>query len=147
MTYGSYMLCVKLLRLYLCVKRISLQLVDTLELMGVALGHDQAVLLPLEHLSLIQHLKPTPCEIPLPFNPYICAPFVDPPQPAAFLLVSVGVDDQGQPDTLDFIFRESIEVGVDFEVVVPCSVLLPLKSDLELEFYGVIFFMDCNNLV
>ena len=39
---------------HLCVKRIFVQLVDTLELMGIGLHHDEAVLLPFEDLNLVK---------------------------------------------------------------------------------------------
>ena len=53
---------------YLSVERVSSQLVDTLELMGVALGHYQSVFLPFEDFGLIHHLISTSIEVALSFN-------------------------------------------------------------------------------
>ena len=48
---------------YLSIKRISLQLIHTLEIMSVALCHHQTVLFSFEKVSLIQHIVATSSEV------------------------------------------------------------------------------------
>ena len=59
---------------HLSVKRITPKLKDALELMGVALNHNQAVFYSLEDLSFIQNIKTTYDRVPLTFYPYISFP-------------------------------------------------------------------------
>ena len=59
---------------YLSIKRVFLQLVDTLELVGVALCHNQTVLLSVEEFSLIKKIKSASSEVPFPVDVDIGAP-------------------------------------------------------------------------
>ena len=51
---------------HLSIKWICLQLVDALELSGVALLHEKAVFRACKDLSLMQLVESAPCEVPLP---------------------------------------------------------------------------------
>ena len=132
---------------YLSIKRVSLQLIDTLELVSVALSHDQTVLPSLEELCLIKDLISTSGEVSFLVDVDIGAPLNAATKSGCFLLVSVKVDHQGKPDSVDLIHRKGIEVRLWLQVVVSCSVLLPLEADLELELDGMVFFFNCDNFV
>ena len=106
--------------------------------MSIALCHNQTVLVSLEEVSLIQHFVITSSEISLPLHIDKSAPLIHPSKPGCFLLVSVEIDNQGKPECLDLILRKSIEIRLRFQVVEGCSVLLPLKVDLELQLYRVV---------
>ena len=77
---------------YLGVKRISLQLIHTLEIMSVALCHYQTVLVSLEEVSLIQHFVITSSEISLPLHIDKGAPLPIRTKSGGLLLVSVEID-------------------------------------------------------
>ena len=95
----------KIIWSYLGVKRISLQLIHTLELMSVALSHYQTVLVSPEEVSLVQHLVATAGGVPLALNIDISVPFCDPTKSSGLLLVGVEIDYQGKPDCVDLILR------------------------------------------
>ena len=95
---------------HLCVKRIPLQLINTLELVSVDLCHHETILLPFEDFSFVKILKSAPCEVSLLLHPYACTPFKDGAQSRCLQLVSVVVDDKGQPDVIDLLFRENVEI-------------------------------------
>ena len=103
---------------YLSVKRILLQLIDTLELTSVTLHHRKAVFCPIEDLNLIEHLVSTSLEFPLSSHQNICAPLPILTQPCCLQLVSVGVDNQRQPESVDIIQGKDIQVRHRFEVVI-----------------------------
>ena len=67
-------------------------MVDTLELVGVALRHNQAVLPSLEVGSFMKFFLSTSGEVPFPVDIDIGAPLPLYPQPGCLLLVSIGVD-------------------------------------------------------
>ena len=91
---GNGILSYKSVSFYLSVKRILLQLVDTLELMSVTLHHGKAVFCPFEDLNLIKHLISTSLKFPLSFDQNICDPLPIFTQSCCLQLVSVGVDNQ-----------------------------------------------------
>ena len=132
---------------YLSVKRVSLQLEDTLELVSVALGHNQAVFLSLEEFGLIEYFVSTSGEVPFPFNIDIGTPFPIFTKPSRLLLVSVQIDDQGKPQSVDLIQGEGVQERLSLQILVTCSNLLPLKADLELHLYEVVLFLYGNNFV
>ena len=68
--FGSFYL-----RSYLSIKRVALQLIDTLELMSIALCHDQTILPSLEEFRLIKYLVSTSGEVPFPVDVDTGAPF------------------------------------------------------------------------
>ena len=74
---------------HLSIKRISLQLIHTLEIMSVALCHYQTVLVSLVEVSLVQHLVSTSGKVSLPFHIDVSAPFPILTKSGGFLLVSV----------------------------------------------------------
>ena len=82
---------------HLSIKRISLQLIHTLEVMSVALCHYQTVLLSLEEVSLIQHLVSTPGEVTFLLDIDKGAPLPILTKSCCFLLVSVQIDNQREP--------------------------------------------------
>ena len=95
---------------YLSIKWISLQLIHTLEVMSVALRHHQTVLVSLEEVSLVQHFKSISSEFSLPLYIYESAPLPLNTKPSGFLLISVEIDNQGKPKSLNLILRKSIEI-------------------------------------
>ena len=95
---------------YLSIERVSLQLIDTLELMSVALSHDQTVLPSLEEFRLIKYLVATSGEVSFLFDVNIGAPLDAATKSGCFLLVGVKVDHQWQPESVDLIHGKSIEV-------------------------------------
>ena len=97
---------------YLSIKGVSLQLVDTLELMSVTLCHNQTVLSTRKEFYPLQHLISTSSEVPLPLHVDVGAPLPLNTKPRRLLLVSVGVDHQRQPQSVDLLQREGIEVGL-----------------------------------
>ena len=117
---------------YLGIKWISLELIHTLEIMSVALRHHQTVFISFEQVRFVKHLIPSSSEVPLPLHIDKSAPFSEPTKSGCFLLVSVEIDNQGKPECVDLILRKSVEIRFRLQVVVGCSVLLPIKVDLEL---------------
>ena len=61
------------------------------------------------------------------------------------MLVSVEIDNQRKPECIDLILGKGVEIRLRLQVVVGCSVLLPLKVDLELQLDRVILLFDGNN--
>ena len=88
---------------YLSIKRVSLQLEDTLELVSVALRHNQAVFLSFEEFGLIEYFVSTSGEVPFPIHVDIGAPLDAATKSGCFLLVSVEIDNQGKPERVDLI--------------------------------------------
>ena len=83
---------------HLSIKRISLQLIHTLEIMSVALCHYQTVLVSLEEVSFIKRVIFTSGEVPLPLGVDVSAPLPILTKPCGLLLVSVEIDYQGKPE-------------------------------------------------
>ena len=135
------------MRPHLSVERIFLQLIDTLEIMSVALCHNQTIFLSHEEVGLIKYLMTSQPEVPCSVDNDIGAPFPIHTTSCGFLLVSVEINNQGKPESVDLILRKSIEIRLLFQVVVGCPVLLPLKPDLELKLYGVVLFFYGDNFV
>ena len=57
---------------HLSIEGIPLQLVNTLKVMSVALGHDKAVLFPFEIVSFIEHRLSAASEVPFSLNVDVC---------------------------------------------------------------------------
>ena len=96
---------------YLSVKGVLFQLVDTLELMSIALHHVKRVLISFEDFCLIQFLKSTSFEISFPPDQHISHPFPFHSKPGRFLLIRVGVHHQRKP--------QSADVLLSFDVLAP----------------------------
>ena len=122
-------------------------MVDTLELMGVALHHNQTILFSFEQLRLIKYLVSTSPEVSLSLDYNVGAPFNATAKPSCLLLVSVCVDHQGEPQSVDLLHGKSIEVRFILQVLILCSVLLPLKSDLELQLDRVTLLINFHNFI
>ena len=82
---------------YLRVKGIIGQLVDTLKLVSVGLGHLKHIFCSLEDQSLIQPTFKiiTHCGLSNPFHQHMCFPFPLCAKSGAFLVISVLVDNRG----------------------------------------------------
>ena len=100
--------------------------------MSVALCHYQTVLAPLEEIGLVQHFVFTWGGLPFHLHIDESAPLPILTKSGRFLLVGVEIDNQRKPKCFDLMLRKSIEIGLSLQVVVGCSVLPPLKVDLEL---------------
>ena len=114
---------------HLCVKRIFVQLVDTLELMGIGLLHDKAVLLPFEDLNLVKDSQIASSEVPLAKNRHTGTPLPVHAQAGPLLLVCAGIDHQWKPKSFKVLL---IEISFSFEVLVCGPALFPLESDFKL---------------
>ena len=103
--------------------------------MSIALCHYQTVLVSPEEVSLVQHLVSTSGSVALSLDIDESAPLPILTKSGSFLLVSVEIDNQRKPKSLNFLLGKSIEIRLRLQVVVEGSVLLPFKVDLELQLY------------
>ena len=80
--------------LYLCVKRIKLELVDTLECFGVDLLECDSVLCPLEDVDLLHDVQPALCEVALPGDGHLglVIPL------GGLLVLCIGKNNKGDPE-------------------------------------------------
>ena len=134
------------MKFYLRVKRVPFEVVLTLELVGVRLTHDQAVLIAPEDVRLIHDLKTTPAEVSFSLNHNNSLPFPGNAKPCCLLLVGVFIDHLGKPELLNAFLNESVQGLVDLEVLICCPVLLPDHGDLKLNLDGVVFLVDVDKL-
>ena len=86
--------------LYLCVKRIKLELVDTLECFGVDLLECDSVLCPLEDVYLLHDVQPALCEVALPGDGHLglVIPL------GGLLVLCIGENNKGDPKLEFFYF-------------------------------------------
>ena len=115
--------------------------------MGVALGHDKAVLFPFEIVSFIEHRLPASGEVAFSLDIDVRFPLVDPAKSCRQLLIGVHINNQREPKAFDLLQGKSVEVGGRLQIVVGCPIVFPPKADPELQLDGVVVFFDGNNLV
>ena len=95
---------------YLNIKGVLFELIDTLELMGVALNHGEAVFCSVKYLDLIQHFRLTSYKMPFPLNQHIGAPLPIHSKSGRLLLIGVCVNNQGEPDCFDVLCGKGVHV-------------------------------------
>ena len=129
------------------VKRVPFEVILALELVGVGLAHDEAVLVASIDICLVHFVKTAPREVPFSSNYNNSLPFPVNSKSCCVLLVCVLIDHLWQPQYLDVLLCESIQGIACLEVLVFCPVLVPDQSDLKLNLNGVVFLVDVNQLV
>ena len=77
------------MKFYLSVKRVQFEVILALELVGVGLTHDQAVLVASEDVRLVHDLKTTPGEVSFSSNYNNSLPFPTNTKPCCLLLVGI----------------------------------------------------------
>ena len=94
--------------LYLSIKWILCELVDTLKVPRVGLLHSQAILAPFENFDLISGVEAGANKAALLLHIHPGAPLPTHSKPSCLLLVRVVVDDQRQPQSLDVVLGQCV---------------------------------------
>ena len=133
---------IKCSKLYLSVKRIKLELVNTFKALRIDLLESYDVIMSFKDVYFLHDMVGALSKVPLPSDGDLC--FI--PALCGLLILCVGEHYEWYPQPLDLLSGQTVEGPLLLEVVVLESVVVPDHQEPELEYIDKIHLGDAEHV-